>query len=208
MLGPPPTGDAVTRTLPQVLVLLLALGLAACAGSDAPVVDGGGAALEASEVVDDVDASPTPEASPSVAPSPSPSPIASPSATASPTADGTPTTGGSPAAPTFDEVCAGRSDEAFIEVLTPQPGTVVTDPVTVEGCGNTFEATFVYEVTTPDGEELVADFGTMSCGNGCVGEFAVTVDVDAAGPVVLTVFETDAQDGSRQHVVEVPITIE
>lgn len=195
------------RTHLQVLVLLLTLGLAACGGPDEPVVDGG-AALEASEVADDADASPTPESSPSVSESPSPSPVETPSATATPTEDATPASDPSPDTPTFDEVCAGRADEAFIEVLTPQPDTVVTDPVTVEGCGNTFEATFVYEVTTPDGEELVADFGTMSCGNGCVGEFAITVDVGTTGPVVLTVFETDAQDGSRQHVVEVPLTIE
>lgn len=195
----------MNRTHLQVFVLLLALGLAACAGSDEPVVADGGAALEASELGDgDVAASPTAQASPTVAPSPSPSP----SVTASPTTAATPTAVESPSAPTFDEVCAGRADEAFIEVLTPQPDGVVGDPVTVEGCGNTFEATFVYEVTTPDGEVLVADFGTMSCGNGCVGEFAVTVDVGATGQVVLTVFETDAQDGSRQHVVEVPLTIE
>ncbi len=179
-------------TRPALLVLLLAVAtvLAGCGGSGSPTDD----QQEVQASVAPVDG----EDEETAAPSPTDEPSDEPTEEAS----------DEPEPPTFDEVCAGREDEAFIEVLTPLPGTTVTDPVTVTGCGNTFEANYLYRVEAADGTVLVEDFGTMSCGNGCVGEFTVDIEVGATGDVLLTVYEASAKDGSPQHVVEVPLTVE
>lgn len=171
-------------------VLLLTLGLAACAGSDEPTIADQDLRATPQEVVDD---EPSPEPTQT-----EPEPEPSPTATEDPT----------PEPPTFEEVCAGRDDEAFIEVLSPQPDSEVASTFTVTGCGNTFEASYIYRVESPEGEVLTDGFGMMSCGNGCVGEFEQEVTVDVSGPVTLVVFEESAQDGSEQHVVEVPLTVE
>lgn len=112
-----------------------------------------------------------------------------------------------PEPPTFEEVCEGRDDEAFIEVLTPMPDSELSSPFTVTGCGNTFEATYLWRVELADGTVAAEGFGTMTCGSGCVGEFEQEIDVDATGEATLVVFESSAEDGSEQHVVEVPITL-
>lgn len=179
----------MTRPALPVLLTALVIGLAACGGSSTP--DAPDLQASAAPVATDDEPTPSPEPSPEE-PAATPTdeePAASP-------------------APTFDEVCAGRDDEAFIEVLTPRAGATVSDPVTVTGCGNTFEANFLYRVEAEDGTVLVEDFGTMSCGNGCVGEFSVDVEIGTTGPVLLTVFEASAKDGSPQHVVEVPLTVD
>lgn len=163
-------------------------------------------------VISDADVQATPSSAVTVEPTPDPGPspdaVASPDAS-SPAAEATeataPTDEASPR--TFEEACAGRDDEAFIEVLTPMPGDNVGDPFTITGCGNTFEANVVYRVEDADGATLVEDFTTMTCGNGCVGEFTVDVEVGAVGEVLLVVYEPSAEDGSEQHVVEVPLTI-
>lgn len=185
------------RIVPTALVAILGLALAGCAGTEEPTIESG--ALDASpqtvaeEQVDEEPAVVESEAAPS--PDPAPSPAATePSPAASPV-------------PTFDEVCAGREDEAFIEVLTPIEGATVSDPITVTGCGNTFEATYQYRLETADGTVLVEDFGTMSCGSGCVGEFTFDVTAGTTGDVVLVLFETSMEDGSRQSVVEVSLTV-
>lgn len=181
-----------------VAVAALATALSGC---------GGGASQPADPAADGLDATPeaveaSESAAETVTASPSPSPSPSPSASATPTA--TPTE----EPPTFDEVCAGRDSEAFIEVLTPRPDAVVSDTFTVTGCGNTFEANYLYRVELPDGTTATEGFGTMSCGNGCVGEFEQEVTVGATGVVTLVVFESSAEDGSEQSVVEVPLTVE
>lgn len=177
------------RALQCSLITLLLLVVTGCAASEQPAIESGELQAEPQEVTDEEGASD--EASPS--PDPEPSPTTAPV--------------DEPAPPTFDEVCAGRDDEAFIEVLTPLPGSTVEDPITVTGCGNTFEATYQYRLEAADGTVLVEDFGTMSCGNGCVGEFDVDMTAGTTGDVLLVVFETSAEDGSPQNVVEVPLTV-
>lgn len=179
-----------------VLLPLLVLALAGCDGTDAPTVSS-----------DDLEATPDAIAT-GTAEDPSPSPaevVATPDD--DPTAVATASEGPSEEPRTFEEACAGREDEAFIEVLTPLPDADVGDPFTVTGCGNTFEGTYLYRVELPDGTVVAEGFGTMSCGTGCVGEFEQEVEVGHTGDVTLVVYESSAKDNSEEHVVEVPLTI-
>lgn len=179
------------RPIVLAVLLLLTLGLVGCDDADPPTIadDGLGATAE------DVIADGTPE--PTEAPTEAPTESSTPEDTAA----------GSEDPPTFEEVCAGREGEAFIEVLTPQPDSEVGDPFTVTGCGNTFEANYIWRVELPDGSVAADGFGTMTCGSGCVGEFEEEITVGATGDVTLVVYETSAQDGSEEHVVEVPLQI-
>ena len=184
------------RTVKLPLLALLLVVLAACAGTDDPAIESGDLQAEPQDVtVEDAGDTGDGEAAQVASPSPDPEP--------SPTA----ASGDEPTPPTFDEVCAGRDDEAFIEVLTPLADSTVEDPITVTGCGNTFEANYQYRLESGDGTVLVEDFGTMTCGNGCVGEFQFEVAAGTTGEVLLVVFETSAEDGSPQNVVEVPLTV-
>lgn len=178
------------RSIALAALLLLTFGLTGCDDADAPTIGEGELEASPQDVTEEATAAPTEEA------------------TAAPTEAGSPTASEDPAEPpTFEEVCAGRDDEAFIEVLTPQPGAEVGDPFTVTGCGNTFEANYVYRVELPDGTVATEGFGTMTCGNGCVGEFEQDVSVDVTGEITLVVFENSAKDGSEQHTVEVPLVV-
>lgn len=186
------------RIVKLPLLVLLLLAVTACAGTDEPAIESGDLQAEPQDVTsdDDEEEGGTGDTEPADEASPVPDPDPSPTDTAV-----------DEPAPTFDEVCAGRDDEAFIEVLTPMTDSTVEDPITVTGCGNTFEANYQYRLESSDGTVLVEDFGTMTCGNGCVGEFEFEVSAGTTGDVVLVVFETSAQDGSPQNVVEVPLTV-
>ncbi|MFT4744656.1 MAG: hypothetical protein ACI9AD_000501 [Nitriliruptoraceae bacterium] len=105
------------------------------------------------------------------------------------------------------EVCVGREDEAFIVLLAPADSADVGTSFTLEGCGNTFEATWLWRVTLADDTVAGEGFGTMSCGSGCVGTFAEEVAVIGSGAAVLRVWESSPEDGSELHVTEVAITI-
>lgn len=190
------------RTARHLLLAMLVLVVTACAGAEEPTIESG--ALQASPqqiTSDDDDAAATEDGSSEAKDdTASPSPAPADDATTEPTEERTPRT--------FEEACAGREDEAFIEVLTPLEDSTVGDPITVTGCGNTFEANYIYRLEDADGTVLVEDFGTMTCGNGCVGEFTFEVTAGTTGDVLLVVFETSAEDGSPQSVVEVPLTVE
>lgn len=99
---------------------------------------------------------------------------------------------------------------AFIFVTTPTPGQPVSSGFTVEGCSNSFEATYQWQLLTREGEVLVEDFGTASCGTGCVGEISFTVDFEVSERQVgaLRVFSTSPQDGSDVDVNSVPLILE
>ena len=181
----------MSRLPTLALALLLALGLAACDGTGDPTIA-------------DQDLQATPQDTVDEEPSPEP---AGEEPEEEPSPSGTATEETTPEPPTFEEACAGREGEGFIEVLTPQPDAEVGQTFTVTGCGNTFEASYVYRVEGPDGEVLTDGFGMMSCGTGCVGEFEQEVTVEQTGPVTLVVFEESAEDGSETNVVEVPLTV-
>ncbi|MFT5564327.1 MAG: hypothetical protein ACI970_001053 [Myxococcota bacterium] len=119
----------------------------------------------------------------------------------------TASSGPSDASTETPEVCAGREDEAFIALLAPADGADVGTSFALEGCGNTFEATWLWRVTLADDTVAGEGFGTMSCGSGCVGTFAEEVAVVGSGAAVLRVWETSPEDGSELHVTEVAITI-
>lgn len=96
-----------------------------------------------------------------------------------------------------------------ILVESPRPFEEVTSPLHVTGTANTFEATFVLEIT--DGEGLIVyDEPVMATsGTGTRGTFEVTAtfEVPREGVGAVIVFEESAQDGGRINLVEIPVTI-
>jgi immunoglobulin-like protein involved in spore germination/sporulation and spore germination protein/uncharacterized protein DUF1207 len=119
--------------------------------------------------------------------------------------------------PTVDSVeIAGQSytradfEEQTPPVLveSPLPFEQVTSPLHVEGTANTFEATFNYELTDTDGLIVDENFVTATSGTGTRGTFEFTtkpytVPFDGIGSLI--VFERSAEDGSRIHIVEIPL---
>ena len=168
-------------------VVVLVLALTACGdGDDDPAAPQPTVTVTVTETV-------TP-AAPTTAPSPTASPTGSPVA-------------GDPCAaiePFGDGI-------AFIVVSNVDPGEPLAPGDTVEGCGNTFEAAYQWELLDGQGNTLAGDNATMTCGNGCFGEFSFTVDFTPVGsPQIgtLRVFETSAQDGSDVHVNAIPVLLE
>ena len=94
-----------------------------------------------------------------------------------------------------------------ILVESPLPFEEVTSPFRVTGTANTFEATFEYELVDPDGKIIATHFATATSGSGTRGTFDFTVPytTDRAGFGKLVVYERSAKDGSRIHLVEIPI---
>ena len=93
-------------------------------------------------------------------------------------------------------------------VESPLAFEQVRSPITASGTANTFEATFHYELTDTDGRIVDEDFVTATSGTGTRGTFEVTTDqftVPFDGIGSLIVFERSAEDGSRIHVVEIPL---
>lgn len=107
----------------------------------------------------------------------------------------------------------GRGD--FADLLRPvvayRPviGQRVTNPVTVSGTANVFEATVTVRVLDAAGREVGTAFTTATCGSGCRGTYAIAVRYRVAGPQAGTVeaYALSAEDGSPQHVVRVPVTL-
>ncbi len=97
-----------------------------------------------------------------------------------------------------------------ILVESPLPGETVRSPLRARGTANTFEATFEYDLTDPEGKIVAHNFVTATSGSGTRGTFDVTVPfiTDRSGPGELIVYEISAEDGSRIHLVEIPIRLE
>lgn len=96
-------------------------------------------------------------------------------------------------------------------VESPLPFESITSPLRVTGTANTFEATFSYELTDTDGKIVDENFVTATSGTGTRGTFdfttaLFTVPFDGVGSLI--VFERSAEDGSRIHVVEIPLRME
>ena len=96
-----------------------------------------------------------------------------------------------------------------IVVLQPSIGQIVSSPVTVSGTANVFEATVSVRILDAAGAELATTFTTATCGSGCRGVYSVDVafTVDAEQPATIEVYEVSAKDGSRTHVVTIPVTL-
>ncbi|MDH3303560.1 MAG: Gmad2 immunoglobulin-like domain-containing protein, partial [Acidimicrobiia bacterium] len=98
-----------------------------------------------------------------------------------------------------------------ILVESPHVGASVGDSLRLAGLANTFEGTVNYEVTDPEGLIVVDEsFTTASAGSGEWGSFQTVIDLpdfDRDGVASVFVYEISAQDGSRQHLVEIPIRV-
>jgi germination protein M len=93
-------------------------------------------------------------------------------------------------------------------VESPLPFEEVTSPLRAEGTANTFEATFNYELTDTDGRIVDENFVTATSGTGTRGTFEFTTEpytVPFDGIGSLIVFERSAEDGSKIHLVEIPL---
>jgi hypothetical protein len=101
-----------------------------------------------------------------------------------------------------------ETETPAILVESPLPFEAVSAPLHVTGTGNTFEATFEYELLDADGNVLKHDFVTATSGSGTRGTFSFVVPFEAPnGLGKLVVYERSAADGSRAHQVEIPLTL-
>jgi germination protein M len=96
-----------------------------------------------------------------------------------------------------------------ILVETPTVGEEARSPLRITGTANTFEATFMVNVTDWDGRIVAEEFVTATSGSGERGTFDVTVpfEIDRPGGSLI-VFERSAEDGSQLHVVEIPLALQ
>jgi hypothetical protein len=97
----------------------------------------------------------------------------------------------------------------IILVESPLPDTPVTSPLHARGTANTFEATFQYDLVDPGGKLLKTHFVTATSGSGTRGSFDFTVPFPAGheGAGKLVVYERSAKDGSRIHIVAIPVRL-
>ena len=96
-----------------------------------------------------------------------------------------------------------------ILVEHPTAGETVTSPLRVTGNANTFEATFEYDLKDANGKVIAHDFKMATSGSGQRGTFDFTIPftVTTEQDGTLVVFESSAEDGSRIHIREIPLTL-
>jgi hypothetical protein len=107
----------------------------------------------------------------------------------------------------------GRADVTdllpAIVVTSPAIGQRVSSPITVAGTADVFEATVSVRVLDSTGTEIATRFTTATCGTGCRGDYTTSVPYrlahDQTGTV--EVFEVSMKDGSRVHVVDIPVIL-
>jgi len=96
-----------------------------------------------------------------------------------------------------------------ILVESPLPFAEVTSPLQITGSANTFEATFIVNVTDGEGLIVYDEPATATSGTGTRGTFDLTATFEVPRPGVgaLIVFEESAEDGSQINLVEIPLVI-
>jgi len=97
-----------------------------------------------------------------------------------------------------------------IWVDQPAWGGSLRSPARITGLANVFEGQFQIEILDAGGHALADEHVTASCGTGCWGTFDVTIQFpsgDATQAGTLRVYDTSAQAGAREHVVEYPVTL-
>jgi hypothetical protein len=105
----------------------------------------------------------------------------------------------------------GRADYAdllpAIVVTSPAIGDRVASPVNVAGTANVFEATVSLRLLDAAGREIATTFTNASCGSGCRGDYsaAVSYQLSADQPGTIEVYEVSQANGSRVHVVRIPV---
>ncbi len=108
----------------------------------------------------------------------------------------------------------GRADyeelTPAILVEAPTVGDTVKSPMRVWGTANTFEASFILDITDWDGKVKVHQPIQATSGTGTRGTFDVTVPFqwDLYPRGTLLVYEASAKDGKPINVVEIPLTFE
>ncbi|SCF17905.1 Sporulation and spore germination [Micromonospora purpureochromogenes] len=98
---------------------------------------------------------------------------------------------------------------APIVVTEPAIGQRVTGPVTVAGTADVYEATVSIRILDGSGRVVGTGFTTATCGSGCRGDYrgGVAYRLASAGPGTVEVYEVSPRDGSRTHVVAVPVLL-
>jgi Sporulation and spore germination/Immunoglobulin-like domain of bacterial spore germination len=97
-----------------------------------------------------------------------------------------------------------------ILVRSPAIGERVSNPVTVSGSANVFEANVTVDVVDANGKVVGSTFTTATCGTGCRGTFSVTVpyDVSSATRGLIIVHDDDAAGtGTAPHEVRIPVVL-
>ena len=102
-----------------------------------------------------------------------------------------------------------EAETPTILVESPLPFQTVKSPLRATGTANTFEATFQYDLVDSSGKLVKTHFVTATSGTGTRGTFDFTVPFSAAraGPGKLVVYELSAKDGSRIHVLAIPLRL-
>jgi hypothetical protein len=98
-----------------------------------------------------------------------------------------------------------------ILVTSPAIGQAVSNPVTVSGSANVFEANVTVEIVDSSGRVVGNAFTTATCGSGCRGTFSVTVpyEVRAAQRGEIVVHDDDAAGtGHPPHEVHIPVVLQ
>ena len=95
-----------------------------------------------------------------------------------------------------------------ILVESPASGGSLTNPATVSGTANVFEATLFVEVRSADATVLAKQMVTASSGSGTRGTFSVELPYPiTAGPGTVVAYTLSAKDGSQTDTVVVPVTL-
>jgi hypothetical protein len=107
----------------------------------------------------------------------------------------------------------GRDDfeDLLPAILVEQPliGSRASNPVTVSGTANVFEATVSLRILDSAGNEIARTFTTATCGTGCRGGYSVSIaySIDHEQSGTVEVFESSAKDGSPINVVQIPVIL-
>jgi hypothetical protein len=98
-----------------------------------------------------------------------------------------------------------------ILVTSPAIGQAVSNPVTVSGSANVFEANVTVDIVDSSGRVVGNAFTTATCGTGCRGTFSVTVsyEVRSAQRGEIVVHDDDAAGtGHPPHEVRIPVVLQ
>jgi len=97
-----------------------------------------------------------------------------------------------------------------ILVDSPAPWAEVSNPVTVAGSANVFEANVTVRILDERNREIAHTFTTATCGTGCRGTFSVAVpyEVGERQQGVILVQDDDAAGvGKPPHEVRIPVIL-
>ena len=101
-----------------------------------------------------------------------------------------------------------RALEPEIFVEQPGVGALLPDPFVLAGSARVFEATFTAQLSGPNGRRIATVTVTAGRGAPARGRFRTEVAYSARpGPATLLVYDVSMADGSRQHLVRIPVVL-